>query len=185
MISPRGYEIHDWENSKSQFRRFAVLADEVELSGKSLLDVGCGIGDLYQHLIVDRRIDVSYTGVDLLESMIRRARERFPDARFLAADIIGERVFEPGSFDVVFCSGIFNLRIGNHDDFARTMIPVLIHLARSHVVFNMLHIDSPDPDPRYCYFDPDDVVGWEEVCNSKPRVVQGYLSNDFSVVCFI
>ena len=47
----RGHEILDWESQESQIKRFEVLSDNVELSGKKLLDVGCGTGDLFGFLI--------------------------------------------------------------------------------------------------------------------------------------
>ena len=44
------YRILDWASPQSQEARFQVLADEVPLAGKTLLDVGCGLGDLYGFL---------------------------------------------------------------------------------------------------------------------------------------
>ena len=179
----KGYEIHDWEDSASQYRRFDVLLNSVELDGASLLDVGCGVGDLYHYLIIDRKMRLEYTGLDLLDAMIERARSRFPAGKFIAADLTSGPLFDPGTFDVVFCSGVFNLRIGDHDKFARTMLPVLVELSRNFLVFNMLHIDSPNKDDQYCYFDPGKVVAWPEIAPLGPRIISGYLPNDFSIVC--
>jgi cyclopropane fatty-acyl-phospholipid synthase-like methyltransferase len=179
----KGYEIHDWEDSASEYRRFDVLLDAVDLNGMSLLDVGCGIGDLYHYLVTGHKTQVMYTGVDLLEAMIERAKNRFPEANFITEDLTENDPFGPESFDVVFCSGVFNLKIGDHDRFARTMLPILAKLSRKFLVFNMLHTDSPDRNSRYCYFDPDDVVRWRELSPMNPRVVSGYQANDFSVVC--
>ena len=107
------YEILDWASPVTQEARFAVLADNVDLPGKSLLDVGCGLGDLWAYLR-RRRVEVEYLGVDILEKMVAAARQRHPEARFEQADIFGADTYEPAAFDVVFCSGAFNLNLGNN-----------------------------------------------------------------------
>ena len=48
------FDVLDWACAESQQTRFAVLADNVELAGRSLLDIGCGLGDLRTFL--DERV---------------------------------------------------------------------------------------------------------------------------------
>ncbi|HPA64879.1 MAG TPA: class I SAM-dependent methyltransferase, partial [Spirochaetota bacterium] len=54
------HEILDWESMEAQHSRFAVLSEYVPLSGKSLLDVGCGLADLYAFL-TEHGIRTKYT----------------------------------------------------------------------------------------------------------------------------
>jgi len=70
-----GYEIVDWADAASQQRRFEVLAENADLTGRTILDVGCGLGDLWAFLQA-RGIRADYTGVDVLPSMMALARER-------------------------------------------------------------------------------------------------------------
>jgi trans-aconitate methyltransferase len=56
------------------------------LSGKSVLDVGCGHGWLAHSLAAQGAVA---TGVDGSESMITQARLRYPDLTFHTADLIG------------------------------------------------------------------------------------------------
>ncbi|MFC9683256.1 class I SAM-dependent methyltransferase [Streptomyces sp. NPDC056948] len=56
------------------------------LSGKSVLDVGCGHGWL-AHSLADQGAEV--TGVDGSESMITQARSRYPNLTFHTADLVG------------------------------------------------------------------------------------------------
>jgi SAM-dependent methyltransferase len=52
-----------------------------------LLDVGCGLGDLWAHLRgAGRR--VRYLGVDVLPELVERAQARWPEARFQVADVM-------------------------------------------------------------------------------------------------
>ena len=67
------HEVLDWASEASQRARFDIFANRVDLRDKSLLDVGCGLGDLLTYLGA-RGVQVHYTGVDLLEKMVQAAR---------------------------------------------------------------------------------------------------------------
>lgn len=182
-IYDEGYAIHDWESRKTQRRRFDVLIEHAQLEGARILDVGCGVGDLYGYLTCENGFRIDYVGVDILESMVDTAQGRYADGTFLCADLIKANPFEERSFDVVYCSGTFNLAIGDHRCFAQTMLSVLVRLFERCLLFNMLDADSPKRDPRYCYFDPDCVIRWEVLNPFHPTLITGYLPNDFSIVC--
>jgi SAM-dependent methyltransferase len=84
-------------------RRLAVeMIETVVPAPARVLDVGCATGDTAGWLMT-RGYDVA--GVDIAEPMIRRARERWPEARFDVGD--GEHLpFDDGSFDAVVCLGV-------------------------------------------------------------------------------
>jgi SAM-dependent methyltransferase len=68
-----------------------------ELSGASVLDVGCGTGTTDQHLVTRVK---ELQGVDLSEEMVAMARTRVPGASFESYD--GEKLpCATGSFDLV------------------------------------------------------------------------------------
>ena len=177
------YDVVDWASPQSQEKRFGVLADNVDLDGRSLLDVGCGLGDLWDYLR-RRRVRVAYTGVDLLEPMADAARQRHPDQRFLPANIFAENVFRPESFDVVFCSGIFSLDLGNNREFLAAALPRLLDLARECVVINLLHQRAAHgPRDAYFHFDPKEVLAMARPFPCEVRILDEYLPNDFTVIC--
>jgi len=176
------YDVHDWSDPISQQTRFDILIQEVPLAGKSLLDVGCGLGDLLDYLRVCS-LEVDYTGVDLLPQMIKTARRLHPAGRFLTADIFRRNPFGNAKFDVVFCSGVFNLKLGNNDEFLRRAIGRLTRLAGQAIVINLLHHRSNSRHDHCHYYDPrqvNDIVrrlGWS--C----RIRDDYLPHDFTAVC--
>ena len=184
-ISPamEHYEILDWASPRTQEARFRVLADNVELGGRSLLDVGCGLGDLRAYLL-GRGIAVEYTGVDVSPPMVQAALERQPDGRFLCADLFGEEeVFPESSFDVVYCSGIFNLDLGNNEDFVPQAVARFLGLARRHVACNMLHKRAGDSDGTYFFYDPLEVLARLRPLGCRVRLIDDYLPNDFTLIC--
>lgn len=176
------YDILDWASADSQRARFDVLAERVALEGRSLLDIGCGLGDLYAYLH-HRGIRADYTGVDLLEKMVRAARQRHPDGHFLCADVFEDSPFKPDSFDVTFCSGALNLNLGNNRQFLPLAVATMVDLARGVAVLNLLHAKARGRDRRYFYFQPRDVRKLLEDIPCNVEIVQGYLPNDFTVLC--
>lgn len=181
---PKRFSRLGWESREAQFRRFSVLTDFVDLTGKELLDVGCGLGHLLDHL-KEKNISCSYTGVDLLDSMHRDASKRHSDHRFLCGDMFAQSLFDLRSFDVIYCSGIFNLNMGNNYDFLKTALIRFLELAREAVVFNLLHRDAPDKEEKYYYFYPDQIIREVEQLTrdlASIRLVEHYLQNDFTLI---
>ena len=183
-ISPdrENYDILDWSDAASQEARFKALADNVPLAGRALLDVGCGLGDLLIYL--ERRgLPVEYTGVDIVEKMVQAARDQHPEARFVHADLFADDPFGDERFDVVFCSGIFNLDLGNNRQFLPAALARLVEFARGHLVFNLLHGRAHARHEHCVYYDPDEVISQLRHLAGDVRVVDDYLHNDFTVIC--
>ena len=121
--------------------------------------------------------------------MIIAARAMHEGGRFIWADLFGstaagaEAELSGQTFDVVFCSGMFNLNLGNNRRFLPLAIGRLMGIAKQYLVFNLLHSRTPHQDEYYAYYDPGEVMtgiqteGWEN------RVVDDYLPNDFTVLC--
>jgi SAM-dependent methyltransferase len=178
------YGILGWESEEAQRLRFDMLLSAVDLEGKALLDVGCGTGNLLEH-IINKGINIKYIGVDLLDKMICIAKSKGLSGDFIHADIFENRIFENESFDVIYTSGIFNLDLGNNIDFLKRAIRLFLDLSRKYVVFNLLHRDSPDREDKYFYSSPDEVADLLEVYSDRigsVEFIEVYLKNDFTTV---
>ncbi len=176
-----GYDILDWESEEAQLGRFSVLSEHIDLNGRSLLDVGCGVGDLYGYLLRSH-IDADYTGVDILEEMVQEAKRRYPTGRFVSGDLFTSDMMAEKSFDVVYSSGIFNLNLGNNTAFLKSALPVFFRIAGQRVVFNLLDPGHPAQSERYAYFDPEEVVSLVGEYAGNVQLVQGYVPHDFTVI---
>lgn len=97
MLTPKGR--HEY--------RFQILLDVLDaLTTPTLLDYGCGLGFLLTYL-QSKSIDIQYTGMDITPSFIDSCQKKFDTCgRFELID-----PYQPiiGRFDIVFCSGVFNL----------------------------------------------------------------------------
>jgi len=71
----------------------------------SLLDAGCGTGNLLQ-AIQRRHPEIALHGIDFSEAMLRRARTKVSDAVLATADLNMVLPYPTASFDVVTCINV-------------------------------------------------------------------------------
>lgn len=105
----------DWKDSASQALRFDRLLLHLERPASySLLDVGCGLGDLVPVLQAeDKAFD--YLGIDFLPRMVELAQGRFSaDPRVNFQNRALDEVSE--TFDFAVASGILNLKMDVPDE---------------------------------------------------------------------
>ncbi len=180
------YSLLGWESEEAQFLRFETVVSNVELQGKKILDVGCGVGNFAEY-ICRKGIKAGYTGVDILSSMIERALAKKLNARILHCDVFHENPFGDEKFDVVYASGIFNLNLGNNMEFLQKAIAAFLGLSNGIVAFNLLGSGSLDKEDRYYYYDMKEVAALigDRFANEIGQVdiIDGYLHNDFTVIC--
>lgn len=90
-----------WSREGQAVRHAAVMEVLRPVAGDTLLDYGCGTGELAARV----SSDVAYMGYDPAVGMVERAREDHPGRPFVS--------YEPtGRFDLVACVGCFNLADG-------------------------------------------------------------------------
>lgn len=124
-----------WGNKGRSRLRFHILTSRWDLNGASVLDFGCGFGDLYRHL-TDQGIAASYTGVDINPSLIEVGRNRYPEAELISADFLNTEIDR--QWDYVLCSGVFNHRISDNLAFVRVAFQRFRRLARRGFGVNFL-----------------------------------------------
>jgi ubiquinone/menaquinone biosynthesis C-methylase UbiE len=88
---------------KAQWLEFQYFLEYVENHVK-VLDLGCGNGRIYE-LLKSKKID--YLGIDNNSSLLEKARENFPDARFQLGDMV-DLDLPDKSFDAVFSIASFH-----------------------------------------------------------------------------
>ena len=146
--------------------RFGVMTSIADLNGSSILDVGCGFGDLYGHL-TGRDIKVDYTGVDINPDLIKVAREVYPEARFFISDFESDGI--DGEYDWAFAAGIFTIKITDNRSFIRNTLKRMYEVTRKGFAVDFLSPTyySPEED-TYWRCPPEEVLKY---CRSLSRRV--------------
>jgi SAM-dependent methyltransferase len=174
------FRIHGWESAEAHFARFKAFLDNADPAGKKILDVGCGTGELYAYLR-RRKIACGYTGIDILEEMVARARDEHPEAAFLCLDLFKVDHVPACDCDILFCSGLFNINMGNNYRFLGNAFEVFSAYARERIVVTLLSDSSEDKEDTYFYYSRDEVRRVLSRPGRLLHIIDDYLPNDFLV----
>lgn len=128
-----------WDKGKQDVR-FSVLTSQYDFAGKSVLDVGCGFGDLNRILRKKCLDDYAYVGIDVVPDLIAEARSRYvgKEINFIVGDFL--EVDLADKFDYVVASGIFNHRLRHADpyDLIEAAIAKALSVSRDGLAFDFL-----------------------------------------------
>lgn len=189
-----GFEALLWADRASQRARFETLASMIDLSGRRLLDLGCGRGDLLAFLGEREIRPAAYTGVDALEGMAREAEKACAaapgvDARIIRGDFIADEGLIAslvGPADVVFFGGSLNTMAW---PLARSCLDRAWGALRAgKLAFNFLSDRAggpptgPGKGPAF-RFDPVEALAWALGVSGRVAFRQDYLpQHDATIV---
>jgi SAM-dependent methyltransferase len=138
-----------WLDGEVQRRRFHILMDGNQYAISSILDVGCGYGELVEFLNKTKRLwfnHVKYTGIDVVPEMIDVARARHSHVALQdQRELLNTRVFHEAdvrewsaqhleTYDLVVCSGALSLHGMNEK---LEMLDAMWELTGKVLAFNM------------------------------------------------
>ncbi len=171
-----------WRGVESQTKRFEALSRVGDLNGCTLLDVGCGYGDL-KGFLDERFSDFTYIGIDQMPEFINEAKARYknlPNTHFIQTDFTA--VDFPG-VDFVIASGALGYRCEN-PDFYGDMIRKMYEAAARAVAFNMLDAERFPEHPLLVGHDCDNIIALCRTISPRVTVARDYLEDDFAVFMF-
>ncbi|MBI3134468.1 MAG: class I SAM-dependent methyltransferase [Bacteroidetes bacterium] len=170
-----------WNDQKSQQTRFDTLTQAGDFNNASILDIGCGNGDLCLYLS-QRYSGFSYFGIDLMASFLDNAIEQTKscsDTRFYLGDFM---LVELPQVDYVLLSGSLNYKQSD-PEFIFNAITKLFHQSNIAFGFNLLS-GVLNPDGILTAYDPEQIVAF---CRTlSPHVIfrDGYAENDYTVIMY-
>jgi len=171
-----------WKSKETQEARFNALLAAGDLNDKSILDLGCGLGCLYGYL-KERDWNGEYTGIDVLDLMVKGARERFPGVVFEKKNILLDTPRR--EWDYVFISGIFNHRVKDNWAWIDETVRLCFKLSRVGVAFNLLETQVDEHDPVFFYAKRTDLESRaERWTGGNYKIVSGYLTDDMTAYLY-
>jgi len=139
-----------------QLRRFEdLLKISGDLSGKTVLDFGCGKGDFYSFM-KEKGLLPHYCGIDINKNLIALAKHKYPEAEFIVMDI-DETEFNR-RFDIIFVCGVFNLRISGIEESVQHLLKKLFGLCNEALYVNLLTSYISSKDIELFYVKPEEIL---------------------------
>ena len=171
-----------YRGQDSQSKRFATLVEAGDISGNSLLDVGCGYGDLKAYLDAHFH-GFDYIGIDQMAEFITEARNLYgqrPNCYFCIADF---SIVDLPSADYVFASGVLGYRCAD-TNFYFSMIEKMYRAANKVLAFNMLDVAKFPQHELLTGHDSEKVLAFCKTLSPDVRLIRGYLEDDFTVLMY-
>ncbi len=167
-----------WKAPHSQWERFELIAQAADFAHCSVLDVGCGRGDL-KDFLDERHPGVRYTGVDQMPEFLEDAvRRHGAGARFLLGDF-GQ--MELPATDYVIASGALSYRCAEEGWHLR-MVRKMHAAARRALIFNVLDARRFAQHPLLVGRDCAEVLDLCRRLSPHVAVSQGELDDDMTFI---
>lgn len=166
-----------YSSRESQMRRFASLSRVGDVTGRSVLDFGCGTAALWQYFVARSTPPSAYRGVDIVEDLLDVAELNCPSGRFSTPDGLGDE-----RFDFVFVSGVFNNRRAGNRRFWQSTVTKLFARTDVGLAFNLMSTYVDYRDDSLFYERPELAFGFIKK-HLTPYVAlhHDYLAKDGSV----
>ncbi len=179
-----------WGCKEDQLERFKTICENVDLKGKTVLDLGCGFADFYGYML-EKNIECNYIGVDLIPEFVTCCKEKYKNATFLNENIMLDSERIPTA-DIVVTTGTLNLKLRLMDNlrYTENFMKLAFEKAREAVVIDFLstHLTKDYPEEDFVFYhNPKDVLDMVFKLTNDVKMVHNYRAipqKEFIVVLY-
>ena len=170
-----------WGSVEDQRMRFEVLCRGLDLRGKRVLDIGCGLGDFIGWAEATFGCDFDYLGLDLSPGLINAARERFgaPRREFLVDTLTPNSAI--GEFDIVILSGTLTYKTADNMTTMRSVIASAYSRCRLAVCSNFMTSYADTELKKNFHYSPEVVFAFAKSLSRFVVLHHDYNLYEFSV----
>lgn len=173
-----------WLKGKQDIR-FDILTSLYNFENKSILDIGCGFGDLNK-ILRQKASKYSYLGLDLCENLIKVGKEQFPEnyIEFSSGDFLQLEVNK--HIDWAIESGIFNHKLSKLDnyDFIRSVMEKTFKVAKDGFSFDFISDNVDYKDEHIFYASPEKILSFAYELSRNVVLRSDYMPFEFSIFIF-
>ena len=158
------------DGKQNQAKRFETLLNIGVQEGDSILDLGCGLGHMVEHL-EKIGLNVHYTGIDTSKKSIQQAYQ-FREATYIHGTIFDIQ----DRYDWGLASGVFNVEFPKSE--MLETINELLSKTNKGVAFNLLS-NTSNNSLTYENYIPEEIVSH---LKGDVSIVENYgVENDFTI----
>ena len=171
-----------WHSNKAAEQRYEQIVANINFKGKTILDVGCGFGDIIP-FIKKKTENFEYTGVDIVPEFIKEARKHYSKYRFLVRDYFRKPIAK--KYDIIIANGSLNSNISRNLQFRQKAIRMMFDHVNEILFFNMA---GKYPQPKtfkrsnVWFADPLEVLRYCLVFNSRVTFISQPERREFSII---
>ncbi|MGZ3983253.1 MAG: methyltransferase domain-containing protein [Mucilaginibacter sp.] len=169
-----------WRSCHDQHLRFEVLAEIADLSGKTVLDAGCGYADLFAFLSNSYRL-AHYYGIEQIPELLDQAEKHYghlQNTTFISRNFLSGKLPKA---DFVLASGSLNYGSSDPGYIFKT-ISTLFENCTIGLGFNLLC--SVPVNGLLVSYDPELILAHCRTLSDHVVLKTGYAAEDFTVFIF-
>jgi SAM-dependent methyltransferase len=170
-----------WKADKNQELRLGIFSQLGDFTGRSVLDVGCGHGDL-RRLLASYTDNVSYTGIDQMQPFMDVAVARHGTAKntvFMLGDFTADQL---PTADFVIASGALSYRC-SAPNFIFTMIAKLYAASAIGLGFNLLSMVDFSGGLLVAY-DQATILAYCQSLSGRVELIPDSVGDEFTVFMY-
>jgi ubiquinone/menaquinone biosynthesis C-methylase UbiE len=169
-----------WDNEDSQHLRFEVLFRGLNPKGKTILDVGCGLGDLIPYLEQRTNGDFKYIGIDIAEKLINNAVSTYggEGREFYVGDIFSLNVPD---VDISILSGALSFKTPGIEEFACETMRIMFELSREAASLNFLTKYVDFELEKNQHYQPETIYSWAKKLSKRLNLIDDYPLYEFTI----
>ena len=168
-----------WGDKGRSKLRFEMLVSQWNFDNASVLDFGCGFGDLCAYMKERGFKNFRFTGIDINPELIAIAKERYPEADFQCLNLLTEP--DIAEVDYILASGTFNFKIADCFAFVKDAFTRFDKIAKKGFAANFLSnkVDYELGDVYHA--DPAQILDLAYLFSKNVVLRNDYMPFEFSV----
>lgn len=173
-----------WGKAKQRLR-FKKMFEEFDIEQRSILDIGCGFGDLNIHLNL-LGADYKYLGIDIVKEFISEANRRYrsEDINFVEGEFLNYNF--NSKYDYCVGSGIFNHVMYQVDNYTyiNQVIRKAYDLCKYACVFDFRSDKVDYFEEELFYNNPSKILEMGYQITKRIRLDNSYMPYEFLLILY-
>lgn len=123
-----------WQSKKAAEQRYIQAVSDISLTGKTILDIGCGFGGIIPFLQKKTK-NFEYEGVDIIPEFVEEAQRLYPKFKFYNLNYFLNPIQK--HYDIIFCIGAIHSNVKNNMNFRKRAIKTMFDHTDEILVFTL------------------------------------------------
>lgn len=168
-----------WDKKRHHLR-YHILLSQWKFENDSLLDFGCGFGDMYEY-IRENNLDLNYHGVDINPDLIEEGKNKYQNVNLRAIDFLTES--NNKQYDYIVSSGVHNFKLEDNWEFIENTFTKFNDAAAKGFALNFISnkVDSSHKKDHLYYTDPVKLLELSYSFSRKVVLRNDYMPFEFTI----
>lgn len=169
-----------WGSVEDQYLRFDMLLRGVDCNNKSILDLGCGLGDFVGYLKQKNIKNFTYTGIDLSKKIIEKAKEKYQDnnSLFFARNALHDKLPKA---DIVIISGMLTFNIKGTKENIGKIMQKIFDSTNEILTINFMSTYVDFELEKNLHFSPEDIFTHAKKITKRVNIYHDYPLYEFTI----